>query len=74
MIHTRFFVSSPDLIVQLCLIRKPSSAHIKELTKLDSSGDAKLNSNTLTFTVKVPEIESSLLEKIFERRQSSKKI
>lgn len=25
-----------------------------ELTKLDSSGDAKLNNNTLTFTVKVP--------------------
>ena len=24
------------------------------LTKLDSSGDAKLNNNTLTFTVKVP--------------------
>lgn len=28
---------------------------VKELTRLDSSGDAKLNNNTLTFTVKVPE-------------------
>ena len=28
---------------------------IMELTRLDSSGDAKLNNNTLTFTVKVPE-------------------
>lgn len=27
---------------------------INKLTKLDSSGDAKLNNNTLTFTVKVP--------------------
>lgn len=26
-----------------------------KLTRLDSSGDAKLNNNTLTFTVKVPE-------------------
>lgn len=27
---------------------------LKQLTKLDSSGDAKLNNSTLTFTVKVP--------------------
>jgi hypothetical protein len=27
---------------------------LEKLTKLDSSGDAKLNNNTLTFTVKVP--------------------
>jgi hypothetical protein len=26
----------------------------RKLTKLDSSGDAKLNNNTLTFTVKTP--------------------
>lgn len=26
-----------------------------DITRLDSSGEAKLNSNTLTFTVKVPE-------------------
>lgn len=29
----------------------------KVLTKLDSSGDAKLSSRTLTFTVNVPEKE-----------------
>lgn len=33
----------------------PHCSRNRELTKLDSSGDAKLNNNTLTFTVKVPE-------------------
>lgn len=31
-----------------------NATRVVELTKLDSSGDAKLNNNTLTFTVKVP--------------------
>jgi hypothetical protein len=33
----------------------PECSREIKLTKLDSSGDAKLNNNTLTFTVKVPE-------------------
>lgn len=42
-----------------CITRQSIFVWLKftsELTKLDSSGDAKLNSNTLTFTVNVPGI------------------
>ena len=40
------------------------------LTKLDSSGDAKLNNNTLTLTVKVPAIKI----KTKTKQENSKKI
>ena len=34
-----------------------------KLTRLDSSGDAKLNNNTLTLTVKVPKTFQEMKEK-----------
>lgn len=53
---------------------------IMELTRLDSSGDAKLNNNTLTFTVKVPEsgvlfqAQRNRLDEEIRRRQLNWKV
>lgn len=38
---------------------------VNSLTKLDSSGEAKLNNKTLTFTVKVPKKNYSLKRQFF---------
>jgi hypothetical protein len=47
----------------------------EKLTRLDSSGDAKLNNNTLTLTVKVPETfqEVKKNERKIEEQKNKKK-